>query len=63
MTERLTIHGKIEQLYKQRDIATSDDDKCDIDEQIAYFLSMERELDTYYDKPLSQEDELSLLCN
>lgn len=63
MMERLTIPGQIEQLMKERALATSDNDKCDIDEQIAHLRSMERELDTYYNVPLTQEEELSLLYN
>jgi hypothetical protein len=63
MIDSLTIPGQIGQLIKLRDLAPSDEQKCDIDEQIAYLLSIERELDTIYDIPLSQEEELSLLCN
>jgi|GEM_PF-4367040 len=54
---RTGLHDKIEKLNSLRITAVTDEDKCDIDEELAGCHEMLRELDIYYDCPFSQEEQ------
>lgn len=53
---RATLLFNIEKNHSLRQKAITDDEKCSLDESLAGYLEMLRELDTFHDTLLSQEE-------